>query len=142
MSQIAHSIPALARCGHQYCDVYLEPQGLKGSRAHAMLVVCNNPGISQDALSRRIFLNKSNVARQVAALEEGGLLERRPDPADKRAVQLFPTEAGMALQPLIRSAFCQWEGVLTAGLSEKEIEVLKDLLARLKKNARAWMEEN
>ena len=38
-----------------------------------ILNVCRNPGISQEALSQLIFVNKSNVARQLAVLEEKGM---------------------------------------------------------------------
>jgi DNA-binding MarR family transcriptional regulator len=141
MSHIARNITALARCCFQFRNEQLEPHGLKGPHASTLLAVCNHPGISQDALAQRIFLNKSNVARQVAVLEESGLLERRPDPADKRAVQMYPTEQGLALKPLIRSVFGEWERQLTQGLSEEEIETLTALLTRMKENAMIWMEE-
>lgn len=141
MPKIAHNITALARCCFQFRNERLEPHGVKGPHASTLLAVCRHPGISQDALAQRVFLNKSNIARQVAVLEEGGLVERRPDPDDKRAVQLFPTEKGLALLPQIRSVFADWEARLTAGLSEEEIDTLAALLIRLKQNAAVWLEE-
>jgi len=40
-------------------------------------------------------LDPSTVSRHVSQLVKAGLVERRPDPEDGRAVQLAPTDAGL-----------------------------------------------
>lgn len=45
-------------------------------------------------LAAHYQLDKSTVSRQVAALEQLGLVERRPDPDDQRVQALHPTQAG------------------------------------------------
>ncbi|WP_030332849.1 MarR family winged helix-turn-helix transcriptional regulator [Micromonospora parva] len=47
-------------------------------------------------LAERIRLDASTVSRSVAALVAHGLVERRPDPTDKRATILAVTPAGRA----------------------------------------------
>jgi DNA-binding MarR family transcriptional regulator len=47
-------------------------------------------------LAAAVHSDISTVSRQVAHLVELGLVERRPDPADRRACRLSVTTAGMA----------------------------------------------
>ena len=72
MDAITRSMGNLIRCMNRYRAEHLAPLALKPCHAGYLLEICACPGISQEQLSRRIYANKSNVARQLAALEEGG----------------------------------------------------------------------
>ena len=63
MSELTHNITDIARCAAQYRTEELEPLGLKACPGSYLSVICACPGITQDQLARRIFINKSNVAR-------------------------------------------------------------------------------
>ena len=78
MSQIIRDITEISRCGAQYRSETLAPMGLKACHASYLTEICAHPRISQDQLAARICINKSNVARQVAVLEEDGFLTRTP----------------------------------------------------------------
>ena len=52
----------------------LADTGLKGSQYAYILTLCRRPGISQEQLSRHIYINKSNVTRHLAQLEKTALL--------------------------------------------------------------------
>lgn len=142
MSQIIRDITEIARCGAQYRTGSLAPMGLKACHASYLLEICAHPGISQDQLAARICINKSNVARQVAILEEGGFLERKSAPCDKRIMQLFPTQKTLELLPSIEPVLQNWETCLTSALTEDEITVLEKLLANMKEKATAWMAQH
>ena len=68
MSNIIRYISEISRCGAQFRSDSLSEMGLKACHSSYLTQICENPGISQDKLSRLICINKSNVARQVAAL--------------------------------------------------------------------------
>ena len=140
MSQIIRDITEITRCGTQYRTEALAPMDLKACHASYLSEICADPGISQDKLAQRICINKSNVARQVAILEEGGFITRVPSAEDKRIMRLYPTEKTLALLPRILSILDTWEKCLTAGLSEEEMDILTELLSRMKAKATAWME--
>lgn len=140
MSQIIRDITEITRCGTQYRTEALAPMDLKACHASYLSEICADPGISQDKLAQRICINKSNVARQVAILEEGGFITRVPSAEDKRIMRLYPTEKTLALLPRILSILDTWEKCLTAGLSEEEMDILTALLSRMKAKATAWME--
>lgn len=140
MSQIIRDITEITRCGIQYRTVKLSPMGLKSCHASYLTEICAHPGISQDQLAVRICINKSNVARQAAILEEGGFLRRTPSADDKRVLGLYPTEKTLALLPQIQQILANWERRVTESLTPGEIEVLTSLLVRMKATAADWTE--
>lgn len=142
MSQIIRDITEISRCGAQYRSETLAPMGLKACHASYLTEICAHPGVSQDQLAARICINKSNVARQVAVLEEDGFLTRTPSPSDKRIMELYPTQKALDLLPSIEPILRDWEACLTGGISEEEKAVLESLLARMKEKATAWMENH
>ena len=142
MSQIIRDITEIARCGAQYRSDNLAALGLKGCHASYLTEICTNPGLSQDRLARLICINKSNVARQVATLEEEGFIIRKPSIADKRVMELYPTEKTLELLPQISQVQTQWEACLTQDLTEEEHALFSKILSRIKDRASDYMEAN
>ena len=141
MSQIIRDITELTRCGAQYRLDQLSPMGLKACHASYLTEICACPGISQDGLARRICINKSNVARQAAVLEEEGFISRTPSPADKRVMELYPTQKALDLLPQIQAILTRWEDCITGDLTEEEKDQISVLLAKMKIRAAAYMED-
>jgi DNA-binding MarR family transcriptional regulator len=140
MSQIIRDITEIARCGAQYRTEALAPMGLKACHASYLMEICAHPGISQDKLAARICINKSNVARQAAVLEEEGFITRRPSPTDKRVMELYPTEKAHSLLPQISDILKRWETCITHDLTDGEKALLSELLAKMKLRAADYME--
>ena len=142
MSDIIRDITEIARCGAQYKVDTLSPMGLEGWHASYLSEICANPGISQDKLSQRICINKSNVARQAAILEEDGFIIRQPSASDKRVMELYPTEKTLELMPRITQIVDCWEQCMTQDLTEEEVQTVTAILERMKAKASKWMEEH
>ena len=66
-----------------------------------MIEICNHPGITQEQLSKLIYVHKSNVARQMSSLEEKGFIYRTISKEDKRNLQVFPTQKPIDILPLL-----------------------------------------
>ena len=141
MSQIIRDIIEIARISVQYRGDQLAPMGLKSCHASYLTEICANPGISQDGLARIICLNKSNVARQAAILEEDGFIVRKSSAADKRVVELYPTEKTLELMPQISQVLKSWETQIADSLTEEERQILSGLLAKMKDQATEYMED-
>ena len=141
MPYIVKTMNEIVRCGMQYRNEKLAPFGLKSSHASYLLEICRSPGISQDTLAKRICFNKSNIARQIAVLEEGGFVRRKPGAEDKRVMELYPTEKPLELLPQLRQVLRSWRSYLMEGLSEEEIAVLAKALTSMRSRAGDWMEE-
>ena len=140
MSQIIRDITEIARCGAQYRADRLEPLDLKGCHASYLTEICAHPGISQDKLAKRICINKSNVARQAAILEEKGFLTRVPSPTDKRIMELHPTQKTLDLLPQLSGILKCWENCITSDLTPAELEQLAALLSKMKDHASDYMD--
>ena len=67
---------------------------MKPGRFAAMMVIHNNPGITQIALSRAIARDKSSVTPLIQDLYRLGLVSRRSAPRDRRSITLRLTAAG------------------------------------------------
>lgn len=142
MSDIIRDITEITRCGAQYKSDNLAPFGLKGCHPSYLGEICACPGISQDKLAQRICINKSNVARQAAILEEDGFILRKPSQTDKRVMELYPTEKTLQLMPQIMQIIDCWTSSLTEDLSAEEVAVLEKALLRMRTKAAAWMDKN
>ena len=142
MASFLKNINMVARSATQFSDEKLSAVSpLKGYQAKYILNICANPGISQDALARTMFVNKSNVARQLAVLEEQGYATRRQG-EDKRVSLVYPTEKAQEILPVIRGVNAEWRKVITEGFTDEEREILLSLTERLYKNAVKFMEEH
>ena len=78
---------------------------LKPGRFAAMVVIHNNPGITQSALGRTISRDKSTVTPLIQDLQRHGFVRRRPSATDRRSMTLALTRSGEAtLAKLLRHA--------------------------------------
>ena len=141
MPDLMHHVTDIARCAALYRQEELAALGLKSCHASYLAAICFHPGITQDQLARRIFINKSNVARQLVILEEDGFVERRPSPEDKRAIQVFPTQKTKDAMPEIARIFKVWESFVAQDLSEEERKCLVTMLEKMKARSADWMEK-
>ena len=141
MPDLMHHVTDIARCAALYRQEELASLGLKSCHASYLAAICAYPGITQDQLARRIFINKSNVARQLVILEEDGFVERKPSPEDKRAIQVFPTEKARDVMPEIARIFRCWESFVAQDLSEEERKILVSMLEKMKNRSAVWMEK-
>lgn len=140
MSQIDHTITDIHLLGNQYRSSKLAPLGLKFNHAGYLLEICRDPGLSQDTLAQRLCVSKSNVARQVASLEEDGFLSRKSAPGDKRVLQVYPTDKTLEILEQITDIVHNWGLLLVRNFTQEEAQTLTKLLGRMKDNASAWME--
>lgn len=142
MASFLKNITLISHSATLFRDGKLKSYGLTGYQAKYILAVCKDEGISQDGLAKNLFVNKSNVTRQMSALEELGFVERRQSEEDKRVVRLYPTARAKELMPVIQSVNAEWRAVVCRGLSESEKQELAVLVEKLVVNAQEYMERS
>lgn len=142
MAHIVRDLTYISRCGAHYRNQELEHLGITGRQAGSLMAIYHEPGISQEQLGKRVVLNKSNIARQLAALEEQGLVKREVSPNDRRVLMCYPTEKTQELMPQIRQVYRTWREHLLQDMTEQEQELLEQLLEKIKTRAGQWMEDN
>ena len=82
-----------------------------------LTVLRAEPMRTQAALARTIGADKTRIIDVLDELQARGLIEREPDPADRRVRLLRLTPAGRRLHTLVRSAIRQEEHRLLSRLS-------------------------
>lgn len=113
----------------------LAPLGLN-LRDYTVLIAAERAAIegrprTQLALAQAARLDKSTMVVAVDALEKEGLVERRPDPKDRRARIVVPTDAGRELLARAEGVVLDVEDEVLAGLDAEQRRVLRGLLTRL-----------
>ena len=141
MPSFTRNINLISRCGNAYRGEGLAGSGLSASHYFYVLAICNHPDISQDQLARRLYLNKSSVARAVATLERDGFVERVPHAEDKRVLLLRPTERALTLLPRVREVARGWNEFLLSDLEEGERDAFLATLEKISQKAMSYIDE-
>ena len=137
MSSLFRMIHVINRCGGSFRAERLKDTDLGPNHHRYLFSVCRHPGISQEDLARRAYINKSNVTRHLSYLEEHGYVERRQSAEDKRVLLVYPTEKATDIRPRLREISHDWEDAVMEDFTEEERDLLKSMLERISKNASA-----
>jgi MarR family transcriptional regulator, transcriptional regulator for hemolysin len=92
---------------------------------------------TQLELARSLGIEGPTLTRHLDAMERAGLVERRRDAKDRRAVQVELTDAGRELHNRLRAHVIAFDQRLRHGLDEQDLAGLRKLLTRLEQNVAA-----
>ena len=109
-----------------------EDAGISAARLQALAVLVEGGPQTMGALSRRLGTTAHNVTKLVDGLEAEGLVERRDDASDRRAVSLHVTEAGRQAERRLVQAHVDAVLEPFLDLSDAELADLTSLLDRLR----------
>jgi len=112
----------------------------KRARAHGMtraqwgilIWLERQPGLSQKELSEMLEVEPISVARLIDRLESRGMVERRPDPKDRRIWRLHLCPPAYAVLRDIDHEREQMRAFVTAGLDAATIETMTEALQTMK----------
>jgi DNA-binding MarR family transcriptional regulator len=120
----------------------VEPAGLDPAMADLLvrLSMAADCGIRGVEIGERCLMTATRVSRLVDRAEADGLVERRPDPTDRRAQQVVLTKEGRAaarrLAPLMSGVL---DELVFETLTAEERATLVELLARLRDRAHTML---
>ena len=100
-------------------------------QAGLLRLISREPGLSQQAVARRLGTPPSRLVALVDGLEQRGLIERRRNPGDRRNYALHPTAAGEQAMAALGRASLEHEQAITAPLTPAERAQLSALLGQL-----------
>lgn len=129
------NINTISRCAALYRDAHLADCGLSGWQAPYIPEICAAPGITQDQLALRLHVNRSNVTRQLAMLEENGFVLRRRSESDRRAVEVYPSQKAEETLSAVPGRIPGRREKLFYDLTSEERDRLESLLERLARRA-------
>jgi DNA-binding MarR family transcriptional regulator len=109
----------------------LAPWDLSPHQARALMVVSAEDGVRLSDLADRLHIAPRSATEVADALQERGLVERSPDPGDRRAILLRPTDEGRRVRAEIATARAADSAALYARLSEADRAALARILRTL-----------
>ncbi|MDX3613618.1 MarR family winged helix-turn-helix transcriptional regulator [Streptomyces europaeiscabiei] len=118
----------VARYHEEYEDAAAE-HALTGAQARLLGLLSLEP-LPMRRLAQKLRCEPSNVTGIVDRLEVRGLVERRPDPNDRRVKLAAATAEGRRVAGSLRNSL-DFAREPLAGLSTAEREALRDLLRRM-----------
>jgi MarR family transcriptional regulator for hemolysin len=104
------------------------------AQAKALVRLGKNEGVSQARLAELAEVDPMTMVRMLDRMEAEGLLERRPDPADRRARCLYLTAKAKPILDEIWRLSDEIRAEIFAGVSKAEREQFMAVLERLYDN--------
>jgi DNA-binding MarR family transcriptional regulator len=101
---------------------------------HVLYRLAIDEGITQAQLAGTLGVDASTVTKTLARLERDGLVERRADSSDARALRVYLTAQGRGLVEPVIDIWTRAERRLVRNMSEAERLLLHRLLAEVLAN--------
>jgi MarR family transcriptional regulator for hemolysin len=122
----------VARRWRALLDDRLRLIGQSSARMEALAAIMNSPALSaQVDIAKRLRIEGPTMTRMLDTLEADGLVERLPDPADRRTKQLRLTAEGEKVLEDIFTIADELRGRLLDGLPGDKIDELSGFLTLL-----------
>lgn len=111
--------------------------GLGVTRAQwkVLFRLTREPGLRQIELADMLDIEPITLTRIIDRLEEAGLVERVSDPTDRRAWRLHVTAKAQPLVVKLRAVADEMIADAFAGIDPNEVEITRQVLARVRENA-------
>jgi DNA-binding MarR family transcriptional regulator len=131
---IGTMVAQVARLMRRSFDERARKIGVTRPQWQVLSLLIRHEGINQGGLADILEVEPITLGRMIDRLQEAELVERRPDPADRRAWRLFNTAKGTALfDQLIPYANETFEIALD-GIAEDDRAKLMDMLMKIRAN--------
>lgn len=105
------------------------PAGIRGFQVLSAVVHKDPP--NQQALGAHLAIDRTVLTYLIDTLVEAGVVERIPDPADRRARKVIATTSGRQMLRRYEDRVATAEADLLAGLEEDDARALAALIGRL-----------
>lgn len=131
---LAFIVADLARLQRRRFDVAAKALGITGPQFRVLFMVQASPGVTQGRLADAMDVEPITTCRMVDRMEAAGLIERRRDPADRRAWLLHLTDAAGPLLDEALEVARELTMVMTMGLAAEEIDQVERVLEQVRLN--------
>jgi MarR family transcriptional regulator for hemolysin len=138
--RVESTLMATSRAIRRAFDARLADLSLNLTESSLLVYVQESGSLTQTQLADRLAIGRAATGAVIDALERRRLLERRPDPADRRVWLVAATPGGKELAARVIEVDRGLRAELRAGISREERQQLARLLVRLQENAAGVLE--
>jgi len=137
VDSIAFLLSDVSRLLRRRFDARARSLGVSRAQWRVLFALSRNEGINQTGLAEWLEVETITLCRMVDRLAEAGLVERRADPADRRAWRLYLTDQA---QPLLARLTALGDAVVAeavAGVDPAELDRAVATLTAMRNNLSA-----
>ncbi len=130
-----------ARSMKKTLDARLAPFGITTSQHIILSTLAQDDGLSLSEIGKRVYLDKPAITGLADRLEKDGMVRRKRIPSDRRVIKLWLTDKGRKLLNQFEEVVAQTDEDLMQVLSPDEIQMFRELLERIWRNANGNSDE-
>jgi DNA-binding MarR family transcriptional regulator len=121
---------------HRQIENMALPVGMTGARFTLLMTLyfSRDSLLAQNEISKELNVSRTNITNLIDGLERDGLVERVPNPADRRVSYAQLTKAGEDLCVRLMPTMTREMEDATLGFSPEEKELFKQFLYRVQRN--------
>src|SRR5262245_50049378 len=134
--EFGFTIMDVARLLKTYADQRARQFGISRAQWAVLVRIDRHEGLKQSELAELLDLQPISLTRLLDGLADNGLIERRPDPDDRRAKRLFLTPAARPLLARLGDLAEDLMGTALAGLDPSAMQTLLASLLTATENLR------
>jgi len=139
--RVESTLMATSRALRRAYDLRLAGLDLNLSEANLLAFVAEHGPMTQTQVAERIGMGRASAGQLIDALRQRSLLERRPDPDDRRAWLVALTPRAQPLVERVRVIDRRLRDELREGIDRSERRQLARTLLRLQANLEVVLEE-
>ena len=126
----------VSRIRKKVVDQAVKPMGITRSQFWLLVNTARygNEGIAQTELARLMSVGKVSLGGLIDRMEANGILERLPDPVDRRAKKVFMTKKGEELLHDLQEVAFDINKQIMKGISKEQNKMLDGMLRTMKHN--------
>jgi len=139
--EFAFILNDVARLLRTYADHRAAQFGITRAQWVVLVRVQRSEGLNQSELAEILDLQPITLTRLLDKLCDSGLIERRPDPTDRRAKRLFLTAAARPVLERLGALGEETMASTLAGVERESVEQMVSKLAVVKHNLRRLIQQ-
>jgi len=109
--------------------------GLTSSQWKVIMALSLSEGLSQKELAEKVYVDGSTLVPVIDKMEQNSLVERRPDPKDRRNNRIFLTKKSEATVDSITDVALELRKIIYKGLSQEKLESVNAVLRTIISNS-------
>jgi DNA-binding MarR family transcriptional regulator len=142
MEDLLFEINETARAIRRAFDQRAADMGVTRSQWRVLARLKRQPSLRQVELADILEVEPITLCRIVDRLEEAGLVERQPDPSDRRAWRLALTEKAQPVISSLRAVAATLADEAFGGLTGSDVDAFRRDLLKIRANLSTTNEKN
>lgn len=126
---LIHDVSRMRRSAY---DQFMKPLGITRAQWWVLAHLSRHDGMMQTQLADVLEVGKASLGDVIESLEGGGWVQRRPDPADKRAKRVYLTKPAQTLIKRMTVMENEFNGQILSDLSNEEVTDVIRVLVKIK----------